>query len=162
LTRRRWATAAYALAASGCSLLYGLHDNQGPIDDAGVDATSGDAAHQDATGDGTTSEDATSESQDVAIQDAPSEVEDVAESSVPPMQPPNAPCGAGNQGGPDNGTCGPDGRVYYCYQGVWHLKEDCVKLGAGCIIEPPNVADECATVCPQCGVGRTCDAGVCE
>jgi hypothetical protein len=61
----------------------------------------------------------------------------------PPLEPPTAACGAGDNNGADNGWCGGDGRVYYCYQGVWHLKEDCVAEHLGCIKEPNPQADKC-------------------
>jgi hypothetical protein len=59
--------------------------------------------------------------------------------SGPAQQPPTAPCGAGDQAGPGNGTCGPDGRVYYCYQTVWSLKDDCFARGVACVVEPPGL-----------------------
>jgi hypothetical protein len=52
-----------------------------------------------------------------------------------PQSGPSAPCGAGDQAGPYNGTCGPDGRVYYCYQGVWHLKDDCIAKQEMCVVQ---------------------------
>jgi hypothetical protein len=61
----------------------------------------------------------------------------------PPLEPPTAACGAGDNNGADNGWCGGDGRVYYCYQTVWHLKEDCVAEHLGCIKEPNPQADKC-------------------
>jgi hypothetical protein len=67
----------------------------------------------------------------------------VADKCAPPAQPPTAACGAGDNNGPDNGMCAPDGRVYYCYQGVWRLKDDCVAKLESCIVEPPGVADKC-------------------
>jgi hypothetical protein len=162
MTRRRWATAAYALGASGCSLIFGLHDNQGPVGDAGLDVPSQDVAGADVGREDAVSRDTAAE--DMVSGDAVGDVlgaKDVAEASAPPEQPPNVPCGAGDDALADNGMCGPDGRVYYCLKGTWYLKADCVKEGVGCVVEPPGVADECATACPHCGVGQTCDAGVC-
>jgi hypothetical protein len=49
----------------------------------------------------------------------------------------------GDNNGADNGWCGGDGRVYYCYQYAWHLKEDCVAEHLGCIKEPNPQADKC-------------------
>jgi hypothetical protein len=88
----------------------------------------------------------------------------VADQCAAPSGPPTAPCGAGNNNGPDNGTCGGDGRVYYCYQGVWHLKDDCAGRGVACIVEPPGVADRCAGACSSnasCRAGETCRNGAC-
>ena len=59
-----------------------------------------------------------------------------------PLSPPTAECTAGDNNLPDNGTCGPDQRNYYCYQDVWHLKEDCPAEGKTCIFHP-GAADTC-------------------
>jgi hypothetical protein len=94
----------------------------------------------------------------------PSGVADICQASGRRLQPPTAPCGAGNQAGPDNGTCGPDGRVYYCYQGVWNLKDDCVARGVACVVEPAGVADKCTSGCSadaDCGSGESCSGGRC-
>ncbi|HEX8965123.1 MAG TPA: hypothetical protein VF820_01670, partial [Patescibacteria group bacterium] len=53
---------------------------------------------------------------------------------------PTSSCGAGNNNGSGNGTCGTDGNVYYCYQYAWHLKTTC---SSGCQTNPPGVADTC-------------------
>jgi hypothetical protein len=77
---------------------------------------------------------------------------------------PSAPCGAGDHAGPNNGMCGPDGRVYYCYQGTWSLKDDCVARSAGCVVKPPGVADVCANSCnasSECITGESCTSGRC-
>ncbi len=58
------------------------------------------------------------------------------------LKPPTAACGAGDANGPDNGWCGQDSRVYYCYQKTWHLKDDCTARGATCTYNP-NGADYC-------------------
>jgi hypothetical protein len=56
---------------------------------------------------------------------------------------PSAACGAGDANLSDNGTCGPDNRLYYCYSNVWYLKQDCVAGGQSCHVNPPGVADQC-------------------
>lgn len=60
-----------------------------------------------------------------------------------PKQPSGAPtaqCGAGsNPPGNDNGWCGTDGNVYFCYQGLWSIKSTCSN---GCQTNP-GVADTC-------------------
>jgi uncharacterized membrane protein YgcG len=82
---------------------------------------------------------------------------------------PNSPCGAGDNNLSDNGTCGTDNRVYYCYQGVWHLKDDCVAKHEVCQVRP-GIADQCTcpgTVCgvrccpasDWCGTGNICCSG---
>jgi hypothetical protein len=94
----------------------------------------------------------------------PPGVADICQSQSRRLTPPTAPCGAGDQGGPHNGTCGPDGRVYYCYQGAWNLLDDCVARGAACVVEPAGVADVCATGCSasgECATGENCDGGRC-
>src|SRR5262249_28422476 len=86
-------------------------------------------------------EDCVAENKSCIVQ--PAGVADTCGSStIPGEQPPSAPCGAGDNNGPDNGMCGPDGRVYYCYQGVWRLKDDCAGRHAACIVEPAGVADK--------------------
>jgi hypothetical protein len=73
-----------------------------------------------------------------------------------PAGPPTAACGAGDQNGADNGTCGTDQRDYYCYQGKWHLKDDCLSRGQDCVFNRLG-ADYCGPTLrpPQspCGAG---------
>lgn len=60
------------------------------------------------------------------------------------FQTPDASCEVGNDNGPDNGTCGPDGRLYYCCQQVWHLKEDCKAERRTCIMGAKKYPDYCS------------------
>jgi hypothetical protein len=95
----------------------------------------------------------------------PAGTADICKTSSRRLTPPSAPCGAGDQAGPHNGTCGPDGRNYYCYQGVWNLKDDCVARGVACVVEGPGVADHCTSGCTadtDCGAGETCQDGRCQ
>jgi hypothetical protein len=94
----------------------------------------------------------------------PAGVADICQASGRRLTPPTAACGAGDQAGPDNGMCGPDGRVYYCYQGVWNLKDDCVARGVACVVEAAGVADKCTSGCSassDCGTGESCTGGRC-
>jgi hypothetical protein len=82
----------------------------------------------------------------------------------PALRPPTAPCGAGDQAGPNNGWCGSDNRVYYCYQTQWHLKTDCLHLNEKCTYNP-NGADYCSAcggpICGTncCAAGSWCGSG---
>jgi hypothetical protein len=94
----------------------------------------------------------------------PAGVADICQASSSRLRPPTAPCGAGDQAGPNNGTCGSDGRVYYCYQGTWNLKDDCIARGVACVVEPAGVADKCTSGCAassDCGRGEACSGGRC-
>jgi hypothetical protein len=53
---------------------------------------------------------------------------------------PTAACGAGDLAGSDNGWCGSDGNVWYCYQTEWYIKANCA--GRGCRIVSGS-ADQC-------------------
>lgn len=52
---------------------------------------------------------------------------------------PTASCGAGNNNGADNGWCGTDNNVYYCYNYAWHIKTPCSN---GCQVNE-GAADTC-------------------
>lgn len=74
----------------------------------------------------------------------PTGISDVCAVPAPSEVRPNAPCGAGDMNGPNNGTCGEDRRaVFFCYNHVWYPKEDCVSRGKTCVTKPVGVADVC-------------------
>jgi hypothetical protein len=107
-------------------------------------------------------DDCLAKSQTCVVQ--PSGVADTCQSLSRLLTPPTAPCGAGDLAGPNNGMCGPDGRVYYCYQGVWNLKDDCVARNVACVVEAVGVADHCTSGCgssSDCSTGETCTSGRC-